>query len=344
MQWRLILSDKEIKLNKSIKLILNYLIGPVLFIWLTYNVVKQIQEQPNLHEYIHRIHDILELKGVVILLMVCFLMVIQWVLEARKWQLLLQSFSEISLGTAVKSIFSGIAFSIATPNRVGEFAGRILHLPPSSRLQGTSFTFIGNFAQLLVTLLCGGFALFFLEEKEGINFNTTIFNDLLLALKIVVPFVVVLFLLIYFKLDIIFTRLFSLHFISKFTEKLSSLLYVPTSKLTSVLSLSFIRFLIFILQYYLLFIFTGVSIDFFQVFVHISVLFLLLAAVPTITFLELGVRWQLALVLFSYVTSNKLGVSLAITAVWFINLIFPALIGAFTSFSFNSKKLRSRES
>lgn len=155
------MSDKEINLNKSIKIIINYLIGPVLFIWLTYNVVKQIQEQPNLQMYIQTIHDMLDVKGFVILLSVCCLMIIQWVIEAKKWQLLMKPVSDISLMKAAKAIFSGIAFSIATPNRVGEFAGRILHLPPDSRLQGTSFTFIGNLAQLIATIVCGGFALFF---------------------------------------------------------------------------------------------------------------------------------------------------------------------------------------
>ena len=335
------MSDKEINLNKSIKIIINYLIGPVLFIWLTYNVVKQIQEQPNLQMYIQTIHDMLDVKGFVILLSVCCLMIIQWVIEAKKWQLLMKPVSDISLMKAAKAIFSGIAFSIATPNRVGEFAGRILHLPPDSRLQGTSFTFIGNLAQLIATLVCGGFALFFFGDGNSRFFNSHIFRDVFLTLKIVLPFFVVLSFLIYFKLGIIFNKLFSFHILNKLRKKLASLQYVPTNILSRVLALSFLRFLIFILQYHLLFIFTGVSIGFFQVFVHLSVLFLLLAAVPTITFLELGVRWQFALILFGHVTANKLGVSITITAVWFINLIFPALVGAFTSISFNSRKMRS---
>jgi hypothetical protein len=160
-------------------------------------------------------------------------------------------------------------------------------------------------------------------------------------LKVFVPLFVVVSLFIYFKLGIISNKLFSFSIFNKIKKKIDSLSYVPTHILSKVLTLSFLRFLIFILQYYLLFIFTGVSIDFFQVFVHVSVMFLLLAAVPTITFLELGVRWQIALILFSHVTANKLGVSIAVTAVWLINLIFPALLGAFTSFSFNGKKFGS---
>ena len=329
--------DKEINLNKSIKIILNYLIGPVLFIWLTYNVVQQIQEQPNLQLDVRRIHDILDVKGCMILLLVIALMIIHWIFEARKWQLLLQPVLGISLIVAIKAIFSGVAFSIATPNRVGEFAGRILHLPVDSRLEGTSFTFIGNLAQMIVTLICGGFAIFFLDEGEMHFFDVHILNEVFYTFKILAPLFVVLSLLIYFKLGIISEKIFSFPIFNKFRKKIETLSNVPTTILGKVLSLSFLRILIFILQYYLLFIFAGVYLDFFQVFVYVSVMFLLLAAVPTITFLELGVRWQIALILFSHVTANKLGVSIAVTAVWLINLIFPAFLGAFTSFSFKGK-------
>mgnify|MGYP000657183173 CR=1 FL=1 len=82
-------------------------------------------------------------------------MMIQWMAEAKKWQLLLKGIVFVPLSKAVKSIFSGIAFSIATPNRFGEFIGRVLHLPKEARLQGTTCTFIGNFAQLIVTCITG---------------------------------------------------------------------------------------------------------------------------------------------------------------------------------------------
>lgn len=310
------------------------MIGPVLFIWLTYNVVNQVKAQPDLQLYIDRIHVIINEKGFVLLALVCLLMFLQWILEAKKWQLLLAPVSSISLKRALVAIFSGIAFSIATPNRMGEFAGRILHLPANARFQGTSFTFVGNFAQLIITLICGGFSLFFLDERISNMLGSQILRDVFTMLKIATPVIVLLSLMIYFKLGIIFNKLFSHRFFNKVNNKLDSLKNIPLPVLGTVLVLSFARFLIFIVQYYLLFIFTGVDIPFFDVVICISVLFLLLAAIPTITFLELGIRWQVALVLFAHVTDNKLGVSLTITAVWFINLILPAFLGALTTIKF----------
>lgn len=316
------------------------MIGPVLFIWLTYNVVSQVKAQPDLQLYIHRIHAIINEKGFVFIALVCLLMFFQWILEAKKWQLLLAPVSSISLKRALMAIFSGIAFSIATPNRMGEFAGRILHLPANARFQGTSFTFIGNFAQLIVTLICGGLSLFFLDERISNMLGSRILRDIFLMLKIATPAIVLLSLMIYFKLGIIFSKLFSHRFFHKVNNKLAALKCIPLPILGKVLILSFARFLIFIVQYYLLFIFTGVDVSFFDVVICISVLFLLLAAIPTITFLELGVRWQVALVLFAHVTDNKLGVSLTITAVWFINLILPAFLGALTTIKFKWKGVK----
>lgn len=306
----------------------------MLFIWLTYNVVNQVKAQPDLQLYIHRIHAIINEKGFVLLALVCVLMFLQWTLEAKKWQLLLAPVSAISLKRALMAIFSGIAFSIATPNRMGEFAGRILHLPANARFQGTSFTFIGNFAQLIVTLICGGFSLFFLDGQVSNLLGSQILRDVFTMLKIATPVIVLLPLMIYFKLGIIFSKLFSHRFFNKVNNKLASLKCIPLPILGKVLVLSFARFFIFIVQYFLLFIFTGVDVHFFDVVICISVLFLLLSAIPTITFLELGIRWQVALVLFAHVTDNKLGVSLTIAAVWFINLILPAFLGALTTIKF----------
>ena len=64
-------------------------------------------------------------------------------------------------------------------------------------------------------------------------------------------------------------------------------------------------------------------------------MFLWLAILPTIAFLELGVRWQFALILLGGLSSNRLGISIAVTAIWFINLIVPSLLGVFSVFRVN---------
>ena len=68
---------------------------------------------------------------------------------------------EVSWLNAFRAVFSGLAISMITPNRLGEFAGRIIYLPAQLRIKGTAFTFISNLAQLLVTLTGGCLTLLF---------------------------------------------------------------------------------------------------------------------------------------------------------------------------------------
>jgi len=41
------------------------------------------------------------------------------------------------------------------------------------------------------------------------------------------------------------------------------------------------------------------------------------------------------LILLAELSDNRLGISIAVTAIWFINLIVPALLGVFSVFRVN---------
>ena len=268
-------------LNKSIKILTNYFIGPLLFAWLVYHVYNEINAQKDLPLYIEKLFDGINTQKIAILIFVVFLMMIQWMAEAKKWQLLLKGIVFVPFGKAVKSIFSGIAFSIATPNRFGEFIGRVLHLPKEARLQGTTCTFIGNFAQLIATCFAGAIGLVFTQSDQLLN-NTSLIGTFISSLKVAAP-----------------------------------------------LAWSFLRYAIFMLQYWLFFQLMDVHIGFMETCIGLSVMLLLLAVVPTVSMVELGLRWQFSIFLLSPFTSNVLGLTMAVTFVWLLNLMLPALVGSF---------------
>jgi hypothetical protein len=60
----------------------------------------------------------------------------------------------------------------------------------------------------------------------------------------------------------------------------------------------------------------------------VSVLFLILAVVPSIALIEIGLRGEVSLQLMGMFTVNPLGVSLASVSIWFINLVLPAIVGS----------------
>jgi hypothetical protein len=60
-----------------------------------------------------------------------------------------------------------------------------------------------------------------------------------------------------------------------------------------------------------------------------SVVFLVMAVVPTLTFLtELGLRWEASIQVLELYSPNIVGIFATSFAVWLINLIIPALIGS----------------
>src|SRR5690606_38256336 len=66
---------------------------------------------------------------------------------------------------AFKAVLSGVSFSITLPNRVGEYAGRIMYMPEGNRLKTISVTVVGSMAQLLITLIAGIIGLIVLKSK-----------------------------------------------------------------------------------------------------------------------------------------------------------------------------------
>ena len=232
------------------------------------------------------------------------------------------------LSEAFRMILSGIALSIATPNRMGEFAGRVMHLPSGQRLQGTAFTVIGNFAQLIVTCMAGGIALCMEWQDQHLYPTGKGLQAIQSLLLWVTPLTIIFFILLYFKSGMVFNWILSLRMLGKFRDNLGALATVPNHILLKVLLLSSLRFVLFILQYWLLFRLTNTGIDLRDTFTGISIMLLWLAIVPTFSFLELGLRWEFALLLMGALTENALGIAVSVTAVWLINLMLPAAVGA----------------
>ena len=143
------------KLNKNIKIFLNYVLGPLLFAWLSYSVFKQIKNQPHLEESWLNIKASFTDTRVGSFILVFVLMFINWSLEALKWKISVQSVQPVSFFRSLKAIFSGVSFSITTPNRVGEYFGRMLYMNEGNRLKIISLTILGSMSQLIVTILFG---------------------------------------------------------------------------------------------------------------------------------------------------------------------------------------------
>jgi hypothetical protein len=221
-----------------------------------------------------------------------------------------------------------------TPNRTGEFGGRILFLRPENRIKAISATIVGSISQLTITIIIGVIAIITLKDASA-NYKLTkelpwIFNQYVLLFSSIAGF---LLLLIFFRLDFLVSFLSGISFFKKIIQHISFLNFFNRKILLRILFLSFARYMIFILQYILLLRVLQVEIDFSLSFWLLSVFYLAMAILPTIGFTELPVRATASVLIFGLLSSNTLGIQAAAFGIWIINLVIPAVIGSFFMFS-----------
>ena len=315
-------------MNKSIKIFLNWFLGPLLFLWLSWSVFRQVSQQPDLAAHLRRIREALTGSSLPLLLAVLALMPLNWGLEARKWQVLLRKLERMRYSQAFKAILSGVAFSLNTPNRIGEYGGRVLFIPEGKRGQAVSLTIAGSFSQLLVTLFMGSAGLFFMTDRllsaadgENLRIWINVFRMVVLA-------VACTGLLIYFRMSWIVRGIEMIPGVRKFVRYIAVLEDMDVTILLRVMLLSTLRFLVFVIQYNLMLRVMQVDMGWWEGFWAVCVLFLLLATLPTVALLELGLRWEYSIMLFGLYSANTVGIYAAATGIWLVNLVLPALAGS----------------
>lgn len=260
-----------------------------------------------------------EVGGWYYLALAMALMLVNWGLESVKWKYLIENFEPIDFSTAIKAVFSGVTLSVITPNQIGDFAGRVIHLEVMNKFRGSLVTVIGHTAQVIVTLFFGLFSLMY--------FTGILINQLyLLPLSILL---VILIVLGYLKLGWIYNKLKHLKWIHKFEKYVNVFGEFNSRKLLYILGISFVRYTVFLLQYLLLLHFFKVEIPLDAAFACIIGTFCVQSIVPSFLLLEIGLRGASALMFFSIFSPNHEGILLSAYSLWMVNMIIPALLGMY---------------
>lgn len=316
----------QMRLNKNIKIFINYFLGPVLFIWLSYALFRQIQRQPHLDETWQRIKESFYTSDLWYLIAALLLMLINWGIETLKWKYAVQHIHPLKFLQAFKAVLSGVSFSVTTPNRVGEYIGRMMYMPDGKRLKIIAVAIIASFSQLLVTLIVGT-AGFLLLKAQLINSEllSGLWYDFTAAGLIISTLI----------LTVLYFNISRIEHIVEYWLKSSSYLYLieaardfSMQRLLNLLLLSLLRYGVFIGQYILLFSLFDIDVPLIRLFWLTSLVFLTLAIIPTIALAELGIRGKVAVQLVGLATANTLGILLASVSVWLINLMIPAIAGS----------------
>jgi len=268
------------------------------------------------------------------------LLFINWGLESFKWKLLISRSENISFGKAFQAVLGGLAVSIFTPNRVGEFMGRVFILQKTDPLKAILLTIVGSFSQLLVTIVFGSVAYVFFAQRYLASFipkSEWLVNGVSFTLITISGLVFFL----YFNISALhrISFAFPAKYSERFTNGINTITGCSRRLLFKVLMISASRYVVFSVQFYLALLLTGVQVTPIQVLQVIPVIYLILTSIPTVALTEIGVRGSVAVFVLGLLAGNSgfdAGSSLAVvsatTLIWLVNIAVPSLAGVVVVF------------
>ncbi len=273
-------------------------------------------------------------KNYFVIILVVFFMFINWFLESLKWRFLISKIEKISIKRSIRAIFSGITISTFTPNRVGEYGGRVFCLQKGDRIQAVLITVIGSMAQLLTTIIFGLIGVLLLPNLMP-GFESFL-SDLVFAYPIMVFIIILLIVLllgVFFNTSVLSILLSKIKFLRKFVKYTNVFSFYSYSDLLEVLLYSIARYLVFTFQFFILLQVFDVHVSYIDMMILSTNMLFIISIIPTIAITEIGVRGSVALFLFSLVSTNTLGILSATLIMWVINLLLPAMIGTIFIFT-----------
>jgi hypothetical protein len=305
------------------KKLLSWFIKAAIIILAFTFIYRRLSNNQELAQFQELIYRVSRVKAIVVITAIILLMLLNWLLEALKWKYLTQKWSPITLWQSIESVFCGLTLAIFTPNRFGEYGGRVMFLPPRRRIHGVFAMAVGSFGQNVVTSVSGASALLWFIYYF-LNVNQWLYIGLLTT---GIGFML-LMLIFYFNVRWLVYLLNSVPFLKKYHRFFDVMKRYRFHELIRIMGYCVARFATFSFQYYLIIHLLLPHIPMVQMMLLVFVFFFIQSALPTIDVVDVGVRSLTADTLFAYVTNQHIVVIAAVSLIWFTNLIIPAILGS----------------
>jgi hypothetical protein len=254
---------------------------------------------------------------------VFLLMLLNWFIESVKWRFLLRKIERITLHKALESVFCGLTLAIITPNRIGEYGGRVFFLSPRKRIFGVIAMAVGSVGQMVITNVLGAIAILLFVQRF-FDLNIMLFYSLVF---VVVGFIC-FFLFFYFNIRLLDYLLSKVKFLHAFKRYFHIFDKFRKTDLGLVLFYSLCRYIVFTSQYCLIIHLLVPEIPIADMIMMIFILFFIQSALPSLDLLDVGVRSMTATYFFAFITSQEVAIIASTTLIWLVNLIIPAIIGS----------------
>ncbi|MBD1395196.1 flippase-like domain-containing protein [Mucilaginibacter sp. ZB1P21] len=311
-------------MTAAAKKIFSYLLKAAILILAFAFIYHQfLNKNQNLHQFEVLISRISGNQVIITLSVVILLMGVNWLLESLKWQYLSRRLANISVWEAIEAVFCGLTWAIFTPNRVGEYGGRVMFLPNRKRVHGVFAMAVGSFAQNVITNLTGLLAtVWFLYYFSIVN------NWIVLGIAVLSFFFLLLLMVFYFNIKWLVGLLNRVKFLRKYHRFFDIMGRYNFKELLVVIGYSLARFFVFTFQYYLVIHLLLPDIHAVEMIITVVVFIFIQSALPSLDLLDIGVRSFTAAHLFLYITNQQIAIIAAVSAIWLINLIIPAILGS----------------
>ena len=238
------------------------------------------------------------------------LMMVNWSLEALKWQVITDN---PRYWDALKVVLLGLLLKQFIPFGIGELSGRMIadRQVPRKEIAG-AFMVVG-FIQFAVTVTLGCFGVAWLLHRTSYEMTNATLAGLVIAF---VGMVIVL--------------LLRRHILSVYNRWFKAVGMIRKQVIRKVAGLSFLRYFVFFLQSLIAFYAFNPLADILLLAAGISFVFLAKTVVPNVGFAgDIGVRGFSAVLFFGYFGMGTVPVVLAGLCIWVINIFLPSFVALF---------------
>jgi hypothetical protein len=312
------------------KTIISNLIKIGIVVFAFYFIYTKLRANQDLRDLPVLLKQIPAAEIIAVLALVVVLMLLNWGLEALKWRRLVEPIERISLWKSIESVFCGLTWAVFTPNRIGEYGGRVFFLSPKRRIVGAVAMAVGNIGQMVLTNIFGSIALcIFIYRFKSID-------NLFMLFLCVLAFIFCAFLVVfYFNIKWLNGLLLSMRMTRKYKKFYTILARYRKAELFRILLFCLGRYLVFSTQYFIMFFWLIPSLHFTDVLMMVCILFFIQSNLPSLDLFDIGIRSVTALFFFNFITNQSASVVACTASIWLINIIIPAILGSYFVFKLN---------
>lgn len=246
--------------------------------------------------------------------LVSLMSILNWMFEILKWQKLVQNIANITYKQAFIQSLSSHSLSLVSPFKTGDYVFKTFFYAPHYRIKLLILNGLGNFCQMIVTIIFGTIGILMLMFFFG---NITPFIPAKILLTLGLGAVFLYFSIYYFQKN------------GKFQNWKAKLSFISKKSMIEVSILSTLKYLIFSHQFYFLIDLLGVELPYLQTISVIFSVYLASSLLPIFTLFDFVIKGSIAVFLFSKYGVNETIVLATTTVMWFLNFIFPAIVGIF---------------